>query len=139
MKSMIALLVSLFGAFGLADELPERSELFSRVARGTHRIHATTEAVVTGTGRVALTIFQPYPESNKYQDVTWLGAVPPDLLSTYKETGHPFVKFDRWVDAPTTVNIDRDFVVTHYDVKFDWGGVTEIYPYDKTHEEYIRC
>jgi len=119
-------------------ELPERPELFTRTASGTYRIHATTQAAVTGKGRVALTIFQPYPESNRYQDVTWLKEVPPELVSTYQETGHPFVRFAEWVNAPTTVDIDRDYVVTLYDVRFDWSAVAEIYPYDRTHKEYVR-
>lgn len=140
MKSNLLISVfSLFLAyFSHATELREREELFARRPIGTYRIHATTDAVVSGKGKVDLLICQPYPESSKYQDVKWLKEVPVNLQATYPETGHPYVRFAERVSAPTTINIDRDYVVTLYDVRFDWSSVTILHPYDKTSDEYVR-
>ena len=75
---------------------------------GTHRIHATTQADVTGKGKVDLLICQPYPENNKYQDVKWLKEISTNLKAVYEETGHPFVKFSEQVNAPVKVEFDRE-------------------------------
>ena len=137
-KSKIILSVIFFGFCAHATELREREELFSRRPIGTHRICATTDVVVSGKGKVDLMICQPYPESNKYQDVKWLKEVPINLRATYAETGHPYVRFAERVNAPTTINIERDYVVTLYDVRFNWSAITTLYQYDKTSEEYVR-
>lgn len=131
-------LLCLISFFNYAGELPERGELFARTPLGTHRIHATTQADVTGKGKVDLLICQPYPENNKYQDVKWLKEIPANLKAVYEETGHPFVKFSEQVNAPVKVEFDRDYVVTLYKVVFDWSAVTKLYDYDKTADEYVR-
>lgn len=76
-------LLCLISFFNYAGELPERGELFARTPLGTHRIHATTQADVTGKGKVDLLICQPYPENNKYQDVKWLKEIPTNLKAVY--------------------------------------------------------
>jgi len=131
-------LVCLLGGIALAQGFPERPELFTRIPNGTYRIHATTEADVTGKGKVDLLICQPFPESNRYQEIKWMEEVPLAWQAVYDETGHPYVKFAERVHAPTVVNINRDYVVTLYRVQFDWNAVREIFPYDMTNEEYGR-
>ena len=47
-------LLCLISFYSYAGELPEREELFARTPWGTHRIHATTQADVTGKGKFDL-------------------------------------------------------------------------------------
>ena len=137
-RSLVLVFTTLGLFCNLMAGLPEQDNLFSKRPIGTYRIRATTDATVTGKGKVDILICQPYPESSKYQDVKWLKDVPTDLKATYVETGHPYMKFAERVDAPAKIAFDRDFVVTLYDVHFDWNAVTTLYPYDRTADEYIR-
>lgn len=65
-EKLIFGLICLLGGIAFAQGFPERPELFTRIPHGTYRIHATTEADVTGKGNVDLLICQPIPESNRY-------------------------------------------------------------------------
>ena len=107
--TMTTVLSSIICCYCNADDVAMDGFL-TRTLKGTYAVTSTVDIVISGQANTDLLVCVPYPESNTYQDIIWLDAIPSELISAFPETGERFIRYARHQSNLVSDKIKRNFI-----------------------------
>lgn len=132
---------SLFFALVIGGVLPVlggEGSIYERAIKGEYEVSSGLSVNVVGNGMVDLLLCVPYPVSNLYQDIVWTKPVESEMISSYPETGEPYIRYAVNAKGQGMVGVDRSFMARLYTVKVDFSKIRQIYGYDVGSVVYQR-
>lgn len=133
--TMTTVLSSIICCYCNADDVAMDGFL-TRTLKGTYAVTSTVDIVISGQANTDLLVCVPYPESNTYQDIIWLDAIPSELISAFPETGERFIRYARHQSNLVSDKIKRNFIFRCWSIVANLNLVTRLYPYDKNSDTY---